>query len=932
MTTVLSTYANAGAQTHTISLGTPTAGRDVFVFASGANGFPSPPSPWTQVSTAGNFYLVSLYRLAGASNDGTITSLELTYTIPSAPRSMSAVVWEDDVDGTPVVASTRAVDDQAAATTVPVSSAPVTEAQSYDVLALLAGVGQTNGSTVPDETGWVGAAVPTGDSGDLIATANESSRSFLGVALDPGPVTGFSPELLLSGPYTGSGAGLVLFYNVTDVTTPTQQEDFNAPTAPRPTAVENALTGDNVSAWRPAGAGDLARCAYAWPYDLDIGTAATEAERTVDLYVDSTNGTVIDIYRLGWYGGTRSRRVARLPNTPTTQPAPQTIPDSNGATECSNWTVTAGYVVPQFSSPGVYVARVLNPAGTNSFLAEFVVADSSRQLDVLVLRSSNTGVGAYNYFGTRVSPLTGDSLYGAGGPLGIISQRKLAQSYRRPIVTNDGVRQTSLWGTESAFIAWCERQGFSTGYCSDRQLDAGFISTLITAGRAPRVFVLVGHPEYWTDAMRAELAAARAAGVHILVLGANELFWRSRYGATATTPVSTPGDRSIMWCHKDSQPGPDTHVAGTALDPVTWTGTYSDPRQPTPALPTGSRDGTINDVAVGSTLTFFRLNGINYFSATIVASTYGTHPLWRGTTVATGTDLVLTDAIGFEADVVDLAPGDQAQLAGATVVPISGEFSNDRGDVYTLTDADLPDPTQVGLTGPEPSTPGDAVLDWGIVCQWQSLASEEQPNLGSLMVDVGTANWPALLDDDHWRFGTTGSLVVEQAQQATVNLLVDMGAAPAGVQAGLVVPEVVEPLTHAGLTVTEPVAPTVPDAQPNLSVTVAQAPDAVVSPTLVRRSALSRGPLRLTVSRDDGADLDLGTTEICVVSYTAEPAEVDWLEVTPDESGTDAIVGVVLGPVGSGVDVERGPGRYRLGLRAVVGTYRQVWFTTLSLY
>lgn len=803
MTTALATYAGAPAIVHTIALNTiaaPTAGRDVFVLASGANGLPVVDPPWSRIALAGEFHELALYQLPAVSNDGTILSLELTYEI-AAGRTMSAVVWEDQVDGAVLIAESNTANVLVAATSIPIAGSPVEVAQSYDLLLLMAGANRASGITVPDETGWTGAATPFMDSGELASgNLTESSRTFLGRAVDPGPISGFSPSLELSLPIVGAGAGLVVLYDVVDVAPPPVQEDFDPPTAARTTAAENALTGDDVSVWRDAGAGDTSRCAFVRSYDLDVGAATTPAERTFDLCVDAADGSIADWYRLGWYGGTRSRRVARTPVTPSLQPDPATISDSNGATECSAWATSGTYVLPEFASPGLYVARVLNPAGTAGFLAKCVVADSSRQVDVLILHSSNTSVAAYNYYGDRASPLTGDSLYGAGGPLGNITIRKTAQSYQRPVVTDVGVRQTSIWGTESAFAAWCERQGFETGYVSDRQLHEGFITTLATAGRLPKVLALVGHPEYWSDEMRAQLAVARAAGVHILVVGANELYWRVRFD---------PADRDVMICYKDTQTLAGVSAGGVAKDPVTWTGTWRDSRRVGGALLAESRDGEVDGTLLAGTRSFFEKNydpvADDYLDAAIVAATYGGHPMWRGTSVDTsggaGADLAIPDAIGFEADVPHPAPGDSFLLAGATTVNISGVFMDDFGDDGTLTDADVAggEGVIVGIVGPYPST-GLADLEWGIICQWQAEADGAgTPDGGSLLVDVGTNNWGALLDDDHWRFGTAGSLVQQPVQQATVNVLADMGVAAATLQGDLTAPTPVEPQTLAGL-------------------------------------------------------------------------------------------------------------------------------------
>ena len=44
-----------------------------------------------------------------------------------------------------------------------------------------------------------------------------------------------------------------------------------------------------------------------------------------------------------------------------------------------------------------------------------------------------------------------------------------------------------------------------------------------------KVFLSVGHDEYWSGAQRANIAAARDAGVNLQFLTGNEGYWKTRY-------------------------------------------------------------------------------------------------------------------------------------------------------------------------------------------------------------------------------------------------------------------------------------------------------------------------------------------------------------------------------------------------------------------
>ena len=72
-------------------------------------------------------------------------------------------------------------------------------------------------------------------------------------------------------------------------------------------------------------------------------------------------------------------------------------------------------------------------------------------------------------------------------------------------------------------IRWLEANGYdvsySTGVDSDRESDrpTGHI-------RDHKVFLSVGHDEYWSGRQRTNVEAARNAGVHLAFFSGNEVF------------------------------------------------------------------------------------------------------------------------------------------------------------------------------------------------------------------------------------------------------------------------------------------------------------------------------------------------------------------------------------------------------------------------
>lgn len=494
--------------------------------------------------------------------------------------------------------------------------------------------------------------------------------------------------------------------------------EFSDPVIPFGSTIaeEIAIAGDIQANWDISGAGSTNALGFSRQMSVNVGS-------TVDFAIHSTECTTIDIYRIGGYD-TGWRKIDTIVNTPVSQPNPVAIANSNGATEASGWTNTASWTVPSNAWSGLYVA--LPRVTASASYIPFVVRQDARTADIVVKTSETTWGLAYNYYDTPASPFTGKDVYGQSGSFDI-ANRSFAVSLDRPIITRQSRSQTYWMAAEMPLWRWLDKQGANWKLIASVDLDAG-----LTAVGSAKALVSSGHDEYWSQGMRDNAEAFRDAGGHLVFMSGNELFWRVRFSP----------DRRTMWCYKDTMPGPDTHVAGDPLDPVSWTGTWRD-----------TRWGSSNPENT-TTGTFFRMNGINDLTATIVAANVGALPMWRGTTVETGTDLVLPRVVGFEAD--SMVPTQSfAVVAAATSLNIDGSYADDNGQDYS----------------------GLGTLDWGIQLQ-------RYPS-GAVVAGFGTCQWSWALDGVHDRTNTTPSV---PAQQATINLLTDMGAVFATPTAGLVAP------------------------------------------------------------------------------------------------------------------------------------------------
>ena len=245
----------------------------------------------------------------------------------------------------------------------------------------------------------------------------------------------------------------------------------------------------------------------------------------------------IDVFRMGWYAGAGARRVAGpIVRNGREQDMPSPDPIS-GLIECA-WRDPYRLDTRDASGPwptGVYLARLtaLPAPGPQSFIV-FVVRDDAHP-PALLFQSSVTTFAAYNNWG-------GKSLYGFNS--GNAPARKV--SFDRPYAMSPyGVRLDGagdfLRRWEFNAVRFLERNGYDVGYITDVDTHE---RAMVDAGPPPRtrVFLSVGHDEYWSAPMREHVEQARDRGVHLAFLGADVCYWQIRFEADA---IGTP-DRTIV--------------------------------------------------------------------------------------------------------------------------------------------------------------------------------------------------------------------------------------------------------------------------------------------------------------------------------------------------------------------------------------------------
>ncbi|MDX2302057.1 MAG: DUF4082 domain-containing protein [Microscillaceae bacterium] len=493
--------------------------------------------------------------------------------------------------------------------------------------------------------------------------------------------------------------------------------------AQNPIVTENQLTGNPASEWDIPGkdAGDLSIQGFATDISYNIGTRAI-----FKIDTDASAYTV-DIYRLGYYQGNGARLVGTGTISAT---LPQNQPDcifqaSTGLTDCGNWAESAYWDIPANAISGIYIAKIKRTdiSTTNFSHIVFIVRNDASTSDLL-FQTSDATWQAYNGYG-------GNSLY-TGTVAGFPSGHAPKVSYNRPFSTRSGgagggAQEDWVFNSEYPMLRWLERNGYDVTYTTN--VDTERRGNLILNHK---VFLSVGHDEYWSKGMRDQVTAARNAGVHLAFFSGNEVYWKTRHESSID---GTNTNFRTLVCYKEGPGGENT--TGVKSDPnPEWTGLWRygcapgyDPLTNNACRPENELTGQISWDGTTSTIQ--------------VPSDYKSLRFWRNSPVAglaNGQSLALTqNSLGYEWD------WEQEEFLAAYPagrVILSRTFHNNRTHHLSL----------------------------------------YRHSSGALVFGAGTVQWAWGLDNNHDR----GNEPVSPAmQQATVNLLADMGVQPATLQNGL---------------------------------------------------------------------------------------------------------------------------------------------------
>ena len=501
-----------------------------------------------------------------------------------------------------------------------------------------------------------------------------------------------------------------------------------------PIACENSLPGNPESQWGVSGSGSSSIQGFATDISVDQGN-------TIGFKIDTTASSYrLDIYRMGYYGGSGARFAAAVDPTSVTK-QPNCLSDgATGLIDCGNWSQSASWTVPATAVSGIYFAKLVRTDGQagNSHIM-FVVRDDDGGSDLL-FQTSDTTWQAYNAYG-------GNSLY-TGSPAG----RAYKVSYNRPFTTRDNAPEDWVFNAEYPMVRFLESNGFNVSYSTGVDTDRRGAELL-----KHKVFLSTGHDEYWSGGQRANVEAARDAGVQLAFFSGNEVYWKTRW-ENSIDGSGTPSRTLVSY--KET-------AANAIIDPATpiWTGTWRDKRFSPPT--DGGRPEN------GLTGTIFSVNccAVNM----TVGAADGAMRFWRNTRVAalagSQTTTIGTNVIGYEWD-EDLDNGSRP----AGLIRVSETFAANQ---------------QILLDNGSTFGTGPATHAMTLY----------RASSGALVFGAGTVQWAWALDSSHDRGSSPADVA---AQQATVNLFADMGVQPSTLGAGLVSASKSTDSTRATATITSP--------------------------------------------------------------------------------------------------------------------------------
>lgn len=485
---------------------------------------------------------------------------------------------------------------------------------------------------------------------------------------------------------------------------------FSATAAPanaNPIYIENQKAG--TINWKITNQATTEIAGYAGATSVNKGSSLP-----IKVSLEQTGQFTIEVYRLGSYGGKGGRLIFNSgPVNGISQPA-CTITDPNIRLGECNWSTTYTLAVGSDWTTGLYIAKLSDRRTGKQSQVWFVVRHDSSTSDILFQSSFSTFLAYSNS--------SGYSLYGFNS---IGGQRAYKVSLDNPFAQT--TTSTNLFDSmlhwEHNMVRWLESQAYDVSYVTNLDVHA---NPLIL--RQHKVFLSVGHDEYWSMEERNGVEQARNAGVNLGFFSANTAYWRVRFENS-----SAGGANRLMACYKDawSQDPP------AASDPAAATNKFRSQQNNRP-----------ENALLGVMYTGDRAD--NLYGGFDFVVTNSSDPYYANTNLSNGNKLSLL--VGFEWDAVvnnSSAPNNLVSIGQSAVTATSIDYDVPAGTNYQISNA-------VYYTAPS----------------------------GAKVFSTGSIQWAWGLNSD----GVSTPREDTRAKQITVNVLASMNARPQAPDANIIVP------------------------------------------------------------------------------------------------------------------------------------------------
>ncbi|OWY65473.1 hypothetical protein B7486_41845 [cyanobacterium TDX16] len=466
----------------------------------------------------------------------------------------------------------------------------------------------------------------------------------------------------------------------------------------------------------------------------------------------------LDVYRLGYYGGKGGRLIASVTGlNGLTQAAPTMTNASTKLVEYK-WNTSYTLQTGRDWTTGLYLAKLTDGKTGKQTYIPFVVRDDNRPSD-LGFQDAATTAQAYNNYG-------GYSVYDANSNGG---QPAYQVSFDRPyaatnlgLTNTDGYNCNNMLAWEYNMTRWLESQGYDVSYYTN--IDVSNNSWQLYS---QKIFLSVGHDEYWSMDQRNNVQKARDNGINLAFFSANTAYWQVRLDPSS----SGQANRTITVYKDTSKIG-----FGKSIDPIAKTNPI--------AATTLFRSPEVNrpeNTLLG--IGYVSDRGDVYRGHDFIVSN-ASDPYYANTKLKNGDRL--RGLVGYEWDALlnnGLAPPGLVVLSHSPVQANSILPPLPPGTNPNISNA----VRYTAASGAKVFSTGSIQWVWGLDSAWVTTPRVEGSWLRRMK------NWLRRMKQ-HWSTSINSPRVTTpradfRAQQIAVNVFADMGAKPQTPSAGIVVQE-----------------------------------------------------------------------------------------------------------------------------------------------